>query len=736
MRKLAFLLLLGTAAAQTALMPMPRQCFNDSLSTGRPLAGGKIYTYQAGTSVQQATFTDSTGISQNTNPVILDLAGCASIWLTSGQAYRFVAKNSAGAQEWVTDNVSGLATTSSAFNQAITTVTYSATPTFTASAQYQVFKMTLTGNVTSSNLVMTGVSAPSIVTFEITQDNVGGHSFTWPLNSVGAPSVGSAAIANSATAVSFVWDGSVAYLFNYPSGNFPNLNGIYNAASCSYTSPPSWCAGTDIGAWINAAITAGASTVFIPQGSYSYTTSILMPRWVKLVGSGANLTSLNYTAATGWAVVVADSTGGSLAAAHGAIEDLTINGTGWANQTGGIYVGGSDGIAGGTGTVTVVGTAVTWATGTQFNTNWSVWQPITFGNGKVCLIANIATSTSLTVATPCAGVSGLYYVSGSPSQVSDPSTNFGDNVAFNRVRVLNFPVGMQWGNNSWLHSITQSNFSANATGIFYPSTVTVSGENESIANGSLISSNFQGIVIGQNGNGDIDFHLTDSSFDFNQGWGIANGNANATVEIKGGHTEQLQQWIKSLGPLQITDHYFTGGTNSGTVGYLIDNENTWCAVVNSVAFNVGAGTTFNSAGLSCTLLGFAWNGPGLGSPAGYSGDPATVLSNSALFLGTATVNGLTTVAGLKCAIVTKTANYTITNADCIVQASVSGGSFALTLNHALTGQQWTITRTDASGNTLTINADSGTVNGAASITVAADKTIICHADGTNTWCTP
>src|SRR3954463_12239962 len=99
MRKLALLLLLGTAAAQTVLMPMPRQCFNDSLSTGRPLAGGKIYTYQAGTSVQQATFTDSTGISLNANPVILDLAGCASIWLTSGQSYRFLARNSAGAQE-------------------------------------------------------------------------------------------------------------------------------------------------------------------------------------------------------------------------------------------------------------------------------------------------------------------------------------------------------------------------------------------------------------------------------------------------------------------------------------------------------------------------------------------------------------------------------------------------------------------------------------------------------------
>jgi hypothetical protein len=225
MRKLALLLLLGTAAAQTVLMPMPRQCFNDSLSTGRPLAGGKIYTYQAGTSVQQATYTDSTGITLNTNPVTLDLAGCASIWLTSGQSYRFLAKNSGGAQEWVTDNVSGLATTAFAFNQAVTTVTFSATPTFTATGQYQLFKMTLTGNVTSSTLSMTGITVPSLVTFEITQDNTGGRTFVWPLNTWGGPQANLAG--NSVTTQTFFWDGTTAYVVNSKiylpnSGNFTN----------------------------------------------------------------------------------------------------------------------------------------------------------------------------------------------------------------------------------------------------------------------------------------------------------------------------------------------------------------------------------------------------------------------------------------------------------------------------------------------------------------------------------
>lgn len=46
-------------------------------------SGGKVYTYVAGTSTPVDTYTDSTGTIPNTNPVILDSKGEASIW-TSG----------------------------------------------------------------------------------------------------------------------------------------------------------------------------------------------------------------------------------------------------------------------------------------------------------------------------------------------------------------------------------------------------------------------------------------------------------------------------------------------------------------------------------------------------------------------------------------------------------------------------------------------------------------------------
>ena len=46
-----------------------------------PLAFGKVYTYESGTSVPKPTFTDETLAVPNTNPVILDASGAATIIL-------------------------------------------------------------------------------------------------------------------------------------------------------------------------------------------------------------------------------------------------------------------------------------------------------------------------------------------------------------------------------------------------------------------------------------------------------------------------------------------------------------------------------------------------------------------------------------------------------------------------------------------------------------------------------
>ena len=93
-----------------------------------------------------------------------------------------------------------------------------------------------------------------------------------------------------------------------------------------------------------------------------------------------------------------------------------------------------------------------------------------------------------------------------------------------------------------------------------------------------------------------------------------------------------------------------------------------------------------------------------------------------------------TLAGWNCAITSKTTTYTLLASDCNVQASASGGSFTITIPHAIVGNYWKITRTDSTAHVLTIAGDSGNVNGQASITVAPYSSLICHADGTNSWC--
>jgi len=77
---------------------------------GVPLSGGLIYTYLAGTSTPQATYTSASGTIQNSNPIVLNSAGRppSEIWLTSGISYKFVLKTATFVQIWSMDNLQGL----------------------------------------------------------------------------------------------------------------------------------------------------------------------------------------------------------------------------------------------------------------------------------------------------------------------------------------------------------------------------------------------------------------------------------------------------------------------------------------------------------------------------------------------------------------------------------------------------------------------------------------------------
>jgi len=76
-------------------------------NNGVPLAGGLIYTYQAGTSTPLATYTDNGGTIANANPIVLDSSGRVpyEIWMFTGYSYKFVIQTSAGASIQTLDNL-------------------------------------------------------------------------------------------------------------------------------------------------------------------------------------------------------------------------------------------------------------------------------------------------------------------------------------------------------------------------------------------------------------------------------------------------------------------------------------------------------------------------------------------------------------------------------------------------------------------------------------------------------
>ena len=80
-------------------------------NNGNPLLAGKLYTYVAGTTTNQATYTSSSGVTPHTNPIILDAGGRVpggEIWLTDGLQYKFVLKNANDVLIGTYDNLVGI----------------------------------------------------------------------------------------------------------------------------------------------------------------------------------------------------------------------------------------------------------------------------------------------------------------------------------------------------------------------------------------------------------------------------------------------------------------------------------------------------------------------------------------------------------------------------------------------------------------------------------------------------
>lgn len=89
-------------------MAMP-QFFDEN---GAPLAGGKLYSYEAGTTTPKDTYTTQAGTVAQSNPIVLDSSGfipvSTGMWIEG--SYKFKLTDSNDVEIWTIDNVTSFST--------------------------------------------------------------------------------------------------------------------------------------------------------------------------------------------------------------------------------------------------------------------------------------------------------------------------------------------------------------------------------------------------------------------------------------------------------------------------------------------------------------------------------------------------------------------------------------------------------------------------------------------------
>lgn len=348
--------------------------------------------------------------------------------------------------------------------------------------------------------------------------------------------------------------------------NVSILNNIYNPALCGSASPAVWCAGTDMGGWINSAVAAiggSGGEIYIPGGLFTYSTPIVLNRLIYMHGSSTIGSYLHFTGTTGCAIVIGDNNAGTVYTTFtfnnyspgGAIEDIGVIGDSSSNTDCGVYLGGSDG------------------------------QP------------------------------------GSPPVGIDAATNFGDHFNLNRVRFFEsggsgaFGDCVKIGNNAWSITVFESILSFCANGYHVPANSSViinSGENLQIVSSSVSNNTAIGLKIDTGSF--VNVTAVATSFDFNATWNIQNGtsSSNNAVSLESDYMDNSsgQKFIQNFGYFNASGGYWNGIAGAGS--YLIDNERAQFNVSGGQMFNGGVGGTFvfNQSGQCVDSVGVFYTGNG------------------------------------------------------------------------------------------------------------------------------
>ena len=258
-------------------------------NSGNVLTGGKIFTYSAGTTTNQVTYTTSAGNVPHSNPIILDASGRVpsggEIWLTDGLTYKFILRDSNDVLIATYDNVTGINSNFIAFTN-----------------QQEI--QTATAGQTVFNLITTTYQ-PGTNSLTVFVDGVNQYG----------PGAQYAYVETDADTVTFVNGLHVGAEVKFTTSQL-NSSGLQaNAFQVSYTPPFTGSVGTNVGdklaqtvsvmdfgavgdgvtddsAAIQAAIDASGS-VYFPEGTYLVNTKLVPTRIVDLIGGGRGATTLN-----------------------------------------------------------------------------------------------------------------------------------------------------------------------------------------------------------------------------------------------------------------------------------------------------------------------------------------------------------------------------------------------------------------------------------------------------------
>lgn len=193
------------------LLPTIRQQFLDS--SGVPLAAGQLFSYVAGTTTPLVTYSDSAGSVPNTNPIVLDAAGEADVWITPGVAYKFVLEDVNSVVQWTRDNISLQAVSAGSAAPVVTgsrgapqAISAAGGIVFTGSSYFNLWFITGSGGaviVTATPQIAAGSLVGQQLTL-IACDNTN----TVTLNTGNGLDIDSQWVGNNGAILQLIWDGS------------------------------------------------------------------------------------------------------------------------------------------------------------------------------------------------------------------------------------------------------------------------------------------------------------------------------------------------------------------------------------------------------------------------------------------------------------------------------------------------------------------------------------------------